>query len=188
MIWEICMANYQTLNYQTKDGQLLEIRHLTLGDENALASFYHQAMHETKHTLVCSERMHSLDRLQEKIRNAENSFSEIYLGAFDLTKIIGSLQFRVSLPDHPWAKHVGEFGMIVLQNHWNQGIGKRLLQMMEAFAQQINVCRIEAKVRCNNERGVTVYKKAGYKIEGIRERGAFIDGQFVDEYFIAKIL
>lgn len=182
------MGNFQSRELTSKNGCIVQIRHLSNGDEQLLDAFYRQAAIETKHTLVCPERLVSLDRLKEKIENAEKSSSELYLGVFSNTKVIGSLQFRVTIPDHPWAKHLGEFGMIVLQEYWNQGIGRNLLSEMERFALQIGVCRIEAKVRANNLRAIHLYQSAGYKIEGIRERGAWIDSQFVDEFFIAKIL
>lgn len=107
---------------------------------------------------------------------------------FDEDKIVGSLQFRVSIPDHSWVKHIGEFGMLVLKDYWNQGIGKKLLRIMDNYALQSGFVRIESKVRCNNERGIILYLKNGYKIEGIREKGAFIENKFVNEYFIAKLL
>ena len=182
------MGNFKSQDYQTKSGTSVKIRNLELGDELALYDFYAQAVQETQHTLVCQEKLASLTRLGEKIENAVKSFSEIYLGVFDDAKVIGSLQFRVTLPDHPWVKHLGEFGMIVLKQYWNQGIGKQLLKLMEVFALETGVCRIEAKVRANNDRGIALYNGAGFKVEGVREKGAFINDQFVDEYFIAKIL
>lgn len=182
------MGSFKSQDYQIKSGRILKVRHLELCDAVALYDFYAQAAQETQHTLVCQEKLASLTRLREKIENAEKSFSEIYLGVFEEAQVIGSLQFRVALPDHPWAKHLGEFGMIVLKQYWNQGIGRQLLKFMELFAVEAGVCRIEAKVRANNDRGIALYRDAGFKIEGIREKGAFINSQFVDEYFIAKIL
>ena len=41
--------------------------------------------------------------------------------------------------------------------------------------------------RCENERGVQLYEKMGFKIEGKREMAAFIDGRFQDEYYIAFV-
>ena len=38
------------------------------------------------------------------------------------------------------------------------------------------------------ENGIALYLNNGFKIEGTREKGAFIEGKFVDEYFIAKLL
>lgn len=54
--------------------------------------------------------------------------------------------------------------------------------------ENLGVQRIEAKVRTQNPRGVALYKKAGYQIEGTRRKAALIDGEFRDEYFIAKLL
>lgn len=47
---------------------------------------------------------------------------------------------------------------------------------------------IEAKVRVSNKRGLALYKKNGYAIEGTRQKAAFINGQFEDEFFIAKCI
>jgi|ERR1700733_11250808 len=182
------MGHFKPQDYQIKNGNVLKIRKLELGDAITLYDFYAQAAQETQQTLVCQERLASVSRLREKIESAEQSLSELYLGVFDGAKVVGSLQFRIAIPDHPWAKHLGEFGMIVLKQYWNQGIGRELLKLMETFAIETGICRIEAKVRANNERGIALYRDVGFKIEGTREKGAFIDGQFVDEYFIAKLL
>src|ERR1700722_18185779 len=123
------MGSFQSQDYQVKNGNVLKIRSLELGDESALFNFYLQAAQETKHTLVCQEKLASVSRLVEKIENAKKSFSEIYLGVFNGAEIMGSLLFRVSMADHPWTKHVGEFGLIVLKPYWKQGIGRELLKL-----------------------------------------------------------
>lgn len=38
-----------------------------------------------------------------------------------------------------------------------------------------------------NENAVNLYKKVGFKIEGIKEKSSIVDGQYVDEYYMAKI-
>ena len=48
--------------------------------------------------------------------------------------------------------------------------------------------RLEALVRVQNERGVAFYKKMGFEIEGTRRNAALINGEYQDEYFIAKFL
>jgi RimJ/RimL family protein N-acetyltransferase len=59
---------------------------------------------------------------------------------------------------------------------------------MEEFAKKSGIYKIEAKVRIFNERGLALYKKNGYAIEGTRKKAAFINGQYEDEFFIAKFL
>ena len=78
--------------------------------------------------------------------------------------------------------------MAISQAYWGQGIGTRLLRAMEAHARKCGITRIEAEVRVANDRGVSLYTKNGFKIEGRREKAALIDGTFVDEFFIAKLL
>lgn len=110
------------------------------------------------------------------------------IGAFDGDKVIGYLNFRLLWPEHPWVQHLGQFGMMVLKEYWGHGIGKRLLALQDDHARSIGVNRIEAMVRAKNDRGIKLYLHSGFKIEGTREKGAKINGDFVDEYFIAKIL
>jgi ribosomal protein S18 acetylase RimI-like enzyme len=82
----------------------------------------------------------------------------------------------------------GTFGMAVKLEYWGQGIGSRLLQSMEAHARTTEISRIEAEVRASNDSGISLYQKNGFKIEGTREKAAFLNGIFEDELSIAKCL
>lgn len=182
------MTHLDAKIFETKTGKPLEIRSLNSGDAEALQNFLSKIADETTHTLRCRERETSLNTLQEAIERTLQSPCELFVGVFDEKSLIATLNFRVHMHDHPWVQHVGEFGMAVLKDHWGQGIGRELLGAMEQFAARIGVTRIEAKVRCNNERGTALYRRSGFKIEGIRENGAFINSKFENEYFIAKLL
>lgn len=59
---------------------------------------------------------------------------------------------------------------------------------METHARSCKISRIEAEVRTVNDRGVSLYTKNGFKIEGRREWAALINGTFLDEFYIAKLL
>jgi len=78
--------------------------------------------------------------------------------------------------------------MMILQEFWGEGIGKRLLTIMEIHALSIGVSRIEAMVREKNERGIKLYTGMGYQIEGTRRQAVIIAGEAQNEFFIAKIL
>lgn len=182
------MADFVPQQFKLSSSKFLTIRHFNLKDLDKLQLFFKKGIEETNHTLLCKEKLVTKSTLREKLENIIPSPSEIYIGAFDQNTIVGSLQLKSQNPDHPWIKHVGQFGMLVLEDYWGQGIGRKLLEIMDNFALTIGVSRIESSVRHNNERGIKFYLKAGFKIEGTREKCAFIDGQFVDEYFIAKVL
>ncbi len=40
----------------------------------------------------------------------------------------------------------------------------------------------------HNTAGIALYKKQGFEIEGTRRHAYIINGQYVDEYYMAKIL
>ena len=110
------------------------------------------------------------------------------MAAFDKNKMIAQLHFKHVIEDHPWYQHLGCFGMMVLKEYWGMGIGKHLLKLLDEYALRKNIVRIEAEVRTENDRGIRLYKNAGYEIEGTRRQASFINGQFQNEYYISKIL
>jgi RimJ/RimL family protein N-acetyltransferase len=182
------MPAQPTEHIQTKHGKTYELRNFIPADAEALQNFFHQSALDTTHTLHYKESPISIAKLQERIKRSLESPSDLFIGVFEQGNIIGQLYFRVSHPDHPWVKHIGEFGMTVLKDYWGQGIGTALLRQMEKFATSIGVSRIEAKVRTANEQAISLYKKFGYQIEGHRKKAALISGSFEDEFFIAKLI
>jgi len=39
-----------------------------------------------------------------------------------------------------------------------------------------------------NKAGLSLYKKMGFEIEGTKRDSLFIDGKYVDEYYMSKLL
>lgn len=182
------MPQHPSSTIQAKSGSMYDLRSVIPEDSQALQSFFYQCALESTHTLHYKEKNIPVSKLEESSKKALESPNDLSLGVFDNGKIIAHLSFRVTHPEHPWVKHIGEFGMIVLKDYWGQGIGSALLEQIEKFAKSIGVTRIEAKVRTSNERGVALYKNAGYQIEGSRKRAALINGAYEEEFYIAKLL
>ena len=78
--------------------------------------------------------------------------------------------------------------MGILQKFVGQGIGKELFSALEIWAKEKKLRRLELTVMAHNERAVSLYKKAGFEIEGIKKDSLFVNGKFVDEYYMGKIL
>lgn len=171
-----------------KNFETIIVRSCYEEDLEALQIFLQKGAIESNHTLLCKDHDQPFSKLKSRVENALITSSEIYLCVFDEKKIIGQLHFKTLSPDHPWIKHIAEFGMMISADFWGRGIGYALLQMMDEFTEKIGIIKIEAKVRVSNERGLSLYMNNGYSIEGTRKRAAFIDGQFEDEFFIAKFL
>ena len=60
--------------------------------------------------------------------------------------------------------------------------------MLEEWARGKGLVQLELTVECLNVNAVKLYEKCGFQIEGIREKSMKVDGEFVDEYYMAKLL
>ncbi|MGJ9383087.1 N-acetyltransferase family protein [Salipaludibacillus sp. CF4.18] len=76
----------------------------------------------------------------------------------------------------------------ILKAYRGQGIGTKLFNELEQWAASNNIRRLELTVVTKNEGGLRLYKKVGFEMEGIKRNSLFIDGDFVDEYYMSKLL
>jgi|LakMenEpi03Aug12_release.lakeMendotaPanAssembly.Ray.scaffolds.fasta_scaffold733644_1 RimJ/RimL family protein N-acetyltransferase len=167
----------------------LDIRSLESSDATIFLDFLAQLPHESNHTMqYVGKKLLTLDETKSRIEKFRLDRATLDVGVFDGSKLIGFLNFRMPDPDHPWLQHLGRFGMMIRKEYWGQGIGKKLLSLVEPHAVKIGITKIEAEVRCANERAVVLYKNFGYEIEGRRRHAVKIDGEWGDEFFIAKFL
>jgi len=67
-------------------------------------------------------------------------------------------------------------------------IGTALFQHVENWAIVNGVHRLELTVMENNEAGVALYKKMGFDIEGTKRASLYVDGQYINEYYMSKLL
>ncbi|SFV01659.1 Protein N-acetyltransferase, RimJ/RimL family [Alicyclobacillus macrosporangiidus] len=76
----------------------------------------------------------------------------------------------------------------VLQAYAGQGIGTALFQTMEEWARSVGAHRLELTVMTHNGTAIALYRKMGFEVEGIARETLFVDGRYVDEYWMAKLL
>jgi RimJ/RimL family protein N-acetyltransferase len=76
----------------------------------------------------------------------------------------------------------------ILEAFTGQGIGTVLFERLDAWAHEHQIHRLELSVMVHNTRGVGLYQKMGFEIEGIKRDSLYVDGAFVDEYYMGKII
>jgi putative acetyltransferase len=183
------MSTFQPQEFLGRRNKSVLIRSIEASDVKTVKEFLRQVAQETNHTLQYIGRELPTDEVYAKRFEDSNSDPLVlHLGAFDDERLVAYLCIRPTNADHPWARHIATFGMMVLKDYWGQGIGSRFLTIQDEFARSAGFLRIEAQVRTNNDRGVQLYKRMGYAIEGTRKSAALIEGQLIDEYFIARLL
>ena len=80
-------------------------------------------------------------------------------------------------------------GVGVLQAHWGRGLGRALMQAVEAEARAADLVRLELTVFAPNDRAQRLYERLGYQVEGTKRRSVDLPGYgLVDEIMMAKLL
>ena len=79
--------------------------------------------------------------------------------------------------------------MIGDKENRGKGLGSfAVKEMLNHAFNNLNLQRVELSVLEYNKVAIHLYEKSGFKIEGTREKSMFVNGSFVDEFYMAKIL
>ena len=83
--------------------------------------------------------------------------------------------------------HCGTLGMGILPSHRRQGLGERLILRTIVEANRLGIDRIELDVYIDNHPAIALYRKVGFKAEGMKVKSALIDGRYIDSMFMALV-
>ncbi|MCF2626327.1 GNAT family N-acetyltransferase [Fusobacterium perfoetens] len=118
--------------------------------------------------------------LEEEKKIFKNSTSKnFYLIAELGGKIIGSCSISTN-EKRLRSLHFGELGIVVLKDYWNIGIGYHLISVAIMLSKKAGLRKINLDTRIDNLRAINLYKKLGFKEEGVITRGTFINNKFYD--------
>jgi ribosomal protein S18 acetylase RimI-like enzyme len=85
-------------------------------------------------------------------------------------------------------RHVATIVVGIPRAYQGQGIGTRLFQALEVWAKACGISRLELTVMLHNTAAQALYTKMGFVTEGRRRWSLLVDGAFVDEYSMVKVI
>lgn len=183
------MAKLTPEKFKIKDGRVVLLKSPEPGEWAKTRDFVNCIKAESQNTYQFPEQPELLEETtRNRIQIAIDSPKRIIVNAEFEGRFIAEMGFGPvhMIEDHPWLKHNTYFGMTVLKEFWQQGIAKRLLEILEREAKKAGYKWIRAEVRESNERGVKLYTNFGFEITGRKKSYAFIDGKYHDDLFISK--
>ena len=132
------------------------------------------------------EQRTNIQELREDIQiNVINGDDFLQIATED-NKIIGYV--RAERGRYNRVSHTAYIVIGILKDYGKRGIGTALFKDLDKWAKENGIIRLELTVECHNKAARNLYEKSGFEIEGIRRKSMHVGEEFVDEYYMAKIL
>ena len=89
---------------------------------------------------------------------------------------------------NPRMRHGATLGILVHTGYQNQGVGTALMKTVLDLADNwLMLVRVELEVFADNERAIHLYEKFGFEKEGLMRMSVVRDGQYQDNYKMARL-
>jgi RimJ/RimL family protein N-acetyltransferase len=162
------------------------VREARVTDADKLVRLIQQVETESEFMLMeAGERQMTPEQQGQRIESCKKSENSSIFVAEKDNQLIGYL-FAIG-GNARRVKHSVYIVIGILKEYRGQGIGTRLFNKLEEWATENNIHRLELTVAASNEPGLALYKKLGFEIEGTKRHSLLISGEFVDEYYMAKL-
>ena len=126
---------------------------------------------------------------KEKSTTMYDDPNTLLIGAWDGNNIIGTAIAIKTRPNHPY--HMGTsagIGVGMLHKYTHNGLGTKMLQILEKWARENGVMTLRAEIRHLNTPSIANALKAGFLITGINHNVVKINNKWMHEYIIEKDL
>lgn len=164
------------------------IREIMVSDAEKLANLTQQVEGNSEYMLwEAGERNVQIEQQVKMIKSIEQKEnSTILVAEKDNNELVGYLLTMGGNAKR--IKHSAYIVIGILKDYRGKGIGTKLFEELEQWAYIHNIHRLELTVVTRNKAGLSLYKKMGFDIEGTKRHSLCIDGEFLDEYDMAKLL
>ncbi|WP_027628351.1 GNAT family N-acetyltransferase [Ruminiclostridium cellobioparum] len=162
------------------------IRKIQTKDSEIFLNMLKQLDNETKYMMYePGERKTSAGEMKSVIESFYSSNS-LMLAAEENGDLVGFLTAERGFANK--IRHSAYIVIGLLKSHRGKKTGTRLFEELNKWAADNGITRLELTVMTHNEAAIGLYKKMGFNIEGLKENSLLVDGVYVDEYYMAKIL
>lgn len=162
------------------------IQECQVSDAELLLKLFHRLDHESTFLLFePGERPSDVAAQKDILERFGASEKDLMLGAFQDEQIIGFCLLK----SETWTRnrHRAALVMGVSAAYGGKGVGSALLKHILQHAEESGLRRIELTTRVDNLKAIALYQKFGFEIEGERRKALWISGQWISEYFMAKL-
>ena len=167
----------------------LLIREAEVEDATELIALLDQIGHESSFTSLDENGIAmSESEMELFIDQQAQSDNQIILLAFLNDELVGVI--NITADQRPRVCHIGDVFLGIKKAYWGNGLGSILMEEAIEWAQSSgSIRRLQLTVQKRNTAAVHLYEKMGFIIEGLQERGAYIEGgEFLDVYLMGQLI
>ena len=147
-------------------GVELLVRNAVASDARALRETTQLTHAETDYLLSYPDEQSSDDEQEARsLEETERSSNEVELVAIIDGRIVGSAGVS-AVRSRRKVVHRARFGISILKEYWGMGIGRVLMDASIDCARQSGYTQLELEVVADNERAVSLYRRAGFEEYG----------------------
>jgi len=156
-------------------------------DAEALVNLFNQLEDETDFMLFePGERNITVEEQAKKLESWEAASSGVVFIASIGREIVGFVVGVGGTANRN--RHSLHIAIGILQAFCGQGIGAALMQGLESWAIEHSFHRLALTVMAHNSRAIALYKKRGFEEEGIKHHALLVNGRYVNEFYMAKLV
>ncbi|KAA9021837.1 GNAT family N-acetyltransferase [Niallia endozanthoxylica] len=132
------------------------------------------------------ERQTTVEQQRKSIERFLSEPNSIFFVAEIENKLVG---FIVAIGSNlKRNRHSTNIVLGVLEDSRGQGIATKLFYKVFEWAKEVGISRLGLTVIKDNNKAFNLYRKMGFVLEGERVQSLKINGEFVNEYYLYKLL
>lgn len=179
---DICVVSNENLR---GEDMKMKYRKLSMDEAEQFWSLMNQLDYETKYMLYePGERTKNLSIIESLIQDSVEGKNFLLVAETD-NKLIGYISAQKGRLNR--IAHSAYIVIGILTNYRNKGIGTEFFKRLNIWAEENEVVRLELTVICENEAAKHLYTNSGFEIEGIKRKSVYVDGKYLDEYYMARV-
>ena len=154
-----------------KGGVELLVRNAVAPDARVLRETTQRAHAQTDYLLSYPDEQGTDDEQEARsLEETERSSNEVELVAVIDGRIVGSAGVY-AVRSRRKVAHRARFGISILKEYWGMGIGRALIDASIDCARGAGYTQLELEVVADNERAMSLYRRAGFEEYGRNPRG-----------------
>lgn len=180
------ITSTEVYTYESKSGYAITIREATPEDAEKMLTTASKVLVDAPYMLSTSEDMEGviIEDIHKMLDSYSRNLNYVQFIAEVENKLVGAIDFKNG--DKEKISHQGSFGMTVLPEYRNYGIGRALLKRLIVWAENNNeIEKVCLEVMEDNKGAIKLYKDNGFAEEGRKVKGVKLENGYQDLVMMA---